>query len=148
VDASTGTGIGLYWNGLWEVWYTQEGWCDPIGHNIGWLETIAIKFAVTVTSHFGISNADFLIRSDNEGAIGAFHKGCCSNLASNMCIRCTETILQAADLSISLIYVNTSINLADSISCGILPDPSTCLPFHIPISDELAPFITYIAPKQ
>ncbi|KAG1803887.1 uncharacterized protein HD556DRAFT_1227225 [Suillus plorans] len=83
-----------------------------------------------------------------EGAIGAFRKGRCSNLASNMCIRRTEAILRAADLSISLIYINTSINIANPISRGILPDSSTRLPFRIPIPDKLTPFLTYNAPEE
>lgn len=91
----------------------------------------------------GISNADILIRSDNEAVIGAFHKGHCLNLASNTCIRRTEAVLCVADLSISLIYIHTSINLADPISQGILPALSSCIPFHIPIPEELSPFIEY-----
>ncbi|KAG1821904.1 uncharacterized protein BJ212DRAFT_1251053, partial [Suillus subaureus] len=57
-----------------------------------------------------------LIHSDNKGAISAFHKGHCLNLTSNTCIKCIEATLCVVDLSISLIYVHTSINLADPIS--------------------------------
>jgi len=57
-------------------------------------------------------------------------------------------MLHAANLSILLIYVHTSINLADPVSQGILPKPSSCLPFRIPIPEELSPFITYGTQSQ
>ncbi|OJA14702.1 hypothetical protein AZE42_13052, partial [Rhizopogon vesiculosus] len=116
VDASTGTGIGILWNGLWGAWDTREGWRDHVGHDIGWLETIAVELAICVTCLFGISTADVLIHSDNEGVIGSFRKGRCSNLASNMSIRRSEVILRSSDITITLIYVNTKDNLADPIS--------------------------------
>jgi hypothetical protein len=144
VDASTGSGIGISWNGLWDAWHLREGWRNPIGHDIGWLETIAVEFAIRISSQFGISNADILIRSDNEGVIGAFKKGRCSNLASNMSIRRSEQILRSANLSISLIYVNTTINLADPISRNILPSSSQRIPFCIPLPAELTPFISNV----
>lgn len=86
VDASTGSGIGILWNNLWDMWSTQEGWRIPVGHDIGWLETVAVELTVLVSTTFGISNTDILIWSDNEGVIGSFRKGRCSNLASNMSI--------------------------------------------------------------
>jgi hypothetical protein len=87
VDASTRSRIGISWNGLWDVWHLHEGWHNPIGHDIGWLETIAVELAIRISFQFGISNADILIHSDNEGVIGTFKKGCCSNLFSNMSIK-------------------------------------------------------------
>jgi hypothetical protein len=146
VDASTGTGIGVLWNGLWDAWTTREGWRDHVGHDIGWLESIAVELAIRITCLFGISNTDVLIRSDNEGVIGSFRKGRCSNLASNMSIRRSEIFLRSSNISITLIYVNTKVNLADPISRGLLPPPSQRIPFHISLPDELSPFLTNVPP--
>jgi hypothetical protein len=147
VDASTSFGIGILWNGLWDMWSLLDGWHVPVGHDIGWLETIAVEFAIRVSHQFGLANTDILIRGDNEGVIGAFNKGRCSNLASNMSIRRSERILKTANLSISLIYVNTSINLADPISRNILPSPLQRIPFRIPIPTELSPFLANVNPS-
>lgn len=146
VDASTSTGIGLCWNNLWDAWTIKDGWRDHAGHDIGWLEAIAVEFSILVTSALGISHADFLIRSDNEGVIGAFRKGRSANPAVNMCIRRSEAVLRRADLSISLIYVNTKDNKADPISRNILPPSNSRLPLRIPIPIDLRPFIEHVAP--
>jgi hypothetical protein len=141
VDASTSTGIGLCWNYQWDAWTLKDGWRNHAGHDIGWLEAIAVELAVYATCSFGISNSDVLIRSDNEGVIGAFRKGRSSNPAVNMCIRRSEAIMQTANLSISLIYVNTKDNKADPISRNILPPSTSRLPFRISIPAALQPFI-------
>jgi len=141
VDASTGTGIGVLWNGLWDAWVARSGWRNHTGHDIGWLETVAVELAIRITCLFGISNASVLIRSDNEGVIGSFRKGRCSNLASNMSIRRSDNFLRSSNISITLIYVNTEINLADPISRGLLPPSSQRIPFHVPLPDELSPFL-------
>lgn len=140
------TGIGLCWNNLWDAWSIKEGWRGHAGHDIGWLEAIAVEFSILVTSALGISHTDFLIRSDNAGVIGAFCKGRSANPAVNMCIRCSEAVLRRADLSISLIYVNTKDNKADPISQNILPSLDSRLPLHIPIPADLRPFVEHVNP--
>lgn len=115
VDASTGTGIGLLWNGRWAFWRTVRDWRGP-SRDIGWLEATAIELAIRLAYSKGISDANILIRSDNQGVIAAFRKGQCSNYMINLAIRRSEELMRESRLSLSLVYVNTAINLADPIS--------------------------------
>ncbi|RDB16022.1 hypothetical protein Hypma_003463 [Hypsizygus marmoreus] len=91
VDASTDWGIGLLWGGQWDAWRLLDGWRGP-GRDIGWLEGVGIELAILATRAMGIHNADILIRSDNEGVIGAFTKGRSANFMTNLSIhRSDET---------------------------------------------------------
>ncbi|GLB38818.1 hypothetical protein LshimejAT787_0506830 [Lyophyllum shimeji] len=89
VDASTEWGIGLLWGTRWAAWRHLDGWRGP-GRDIGWLEGVAVELAILAARAIGIRDADILIRSDNEGVIGAFRKGRCSNFMTNLSIRRSE----------------------------------------------------------
>lgn len=127
VDASTDYGVGILWNGRWAAWHVVPGWKSEHRH-IGWLEGVATEVAILFAEAMGLSGMDFLIRGDNQGVIGAFLKGACSNHLMNDSIRRSESILDLHTLSITLIYVNTKDNLADPISRGILPSADLRLP--------------------
>ncbi|OJA08823.1 hypothetical protein AZE42_13079, partial [Rhizopogon vesiculosus] len=120
VDASTGTGIGLLWNGCWAAWPTNDLWRGP-SRDIAWLEAVAIELAIHLIHAKGITDTDVLIRSDNQGVIAAFQKGRCSNFMINLCICHSAALLRESWLSLTFIYINTSINLTDPISRGIYP---------------------------
>lgn len=120
VDASTDTGIGLLWNTRWAFWRTNETWRGP-SRDIGWLEAIAVELAIRLIHSKHITDADVLIRSDNQGVIASFKKGRCSNHLINMAIRRSEELLREAHVSLTFIYVESALNLADPISRGILP---------------------------
>lgn len=145
VDASTEWGIGLLWGTRWAAWRLQEGWRGP-SRDIGWLEGVAVELAILATRVMDVRDADILIRSDNEGVIGAYTKGRCSNFMTNLCIRRSQEVQTAAGISTTLIYVNTSINLADPISRGILPSPESHFSRPIPIPTVLIPYIAHVAP--
>lgn len=53
VDASTGTGVGLLWNGHWAAWSTSPQWRGP-SRDIGWLEAVAVELAVRLAYSKGI----------------------------------------------------------------------------------------------
>lgn len=144
VDASTEWGIGLLWGEHWDAWRLQDGWKGP-GRDIGWLEGVAVELALLATKGMGVRNADVLIRSDNEGVIGAFAKGRSSNFMTNLCIRRSDELYATTGISSTLIYVNTAINLADPISRGLLPSPSSQLTLNIPIHSSLAPYISHVS---
>jgi hypothetical protein len=74
VDASTDWGIGLLFGNRWNTWTLREGWKGN-GHNIGWLKAIAVELAVLTLAGLGWKNTSVLIRSDNQGIIGAFKSG-------------------------------------------------------------------------
>lgn len=120
VDASTDYGVGILWNGRWAAWRTVPDWKGESRH-IGWLEGVATELAIRFAEAMGITDADILIRGDNQGVIGSFQKGCCSNYLINDSIRRSESIFDSSRISTTLIYVNTKDNLSDPISRGILP---------------------------
>jgi hypothetical protein len=76
VDASTEWGVGLVWkNGeSWDAWKLQEDWKGP-ARNIGWLEGVAVELAIRILDKQGYHNVNVLIRSDNQGIIGAWQRG-------------------------------------------------------------------------
>lgn len=139
VDASTGMGIGLLWNGRWAFWRTTEDWRGP-SRDIGWLEASAIELAVRLIHTKGISDTDVLIRSDNQGVIAAFRKGRCSNYMINLAIRRSEALMRESRLSLSLVYVNTAFNLADPISRGIFPSASLHLASPPSLPSEISSY--------
>ena len=144
VDASTEWGIGLIWGSHWSAWKLLDGWRGP-SRDIGWLEGVAVELAILATRAMGIRDADVLIRSDNEGVIGAFSKGRCSNFMTNLSIRRSDEVYSDVGISVTLIYVNTVDNLADPISRGILPPSSQAFPLSIPIPIPLLSFISHVA---
>jgi hypothetical protein len=126
VDASTNQGIGLLWNSRWAFWHIDENWHGP-SRDIGWLEAIAVELAICLIYNKGITDADMLIRSDNQGVIASFQKGHCLNHLINMSIRRSEELLWKVRLSLTFTYVTLASNLADPISRGILPSITSCL---------------------
>jgi hypothetical protein len=133
VDASTDWGIGILFQGRWDAWRTLPCWKDK-GRDIGWLEGVAIELIINILHLSNITDANVLVRSDNQGVIGAFQRGRSRNKMTNEVIQRSEARMDSSNLSISLVYVETSINLADPISRGILPPLSQriFIPYHIP----------------
>ncbi|KAF7303342.1 hypothetical protein MIND_00561900 [Mycena indigotica] len=70
VDASTSWGIGVVFDTVWLSWRLQRGW-DDNNRKIGWAEMVAIEFGLLLAIHRGHHTTHFLVRSDNEGVIGA-----------------------------------------------------------------------------
>ena len=133
VDASTDWGVGILYNGMWDAWRTYPSWKAP-GRDIGWLEGVAVELVILILRAAGITDQDIFIRSDNMGVIGAFEKGWSHNQETNYCIRRSNVVLEEARLSISLSYVESSCNLADPISRGILPSLNSriLIPYSLP----------------
>ena len=133
VDASTDWGIGILFQEYWDAWHTLPCWKDK-GRDIGWLEAVAVEIIINILHLSNITNVDVLIRGDNQGVIGAFKKGRSRNKMTNEVIQRSEALMDSSNFSITLVYVETSINLADPISRGILPPLSQriSLPYHIP----------------
>ena len=144
VNVSSEWGIGLLWGNHWATWQLLDGW-RGLSRDIGWLEGVAFELAILATRVMGIHNANVLIQSDNEGIIGAFLKGHCSNFMMNMSIRRSDEVYSEVGISTTLIYVNTVDNLADPISCGILPPSSQIFPLPIPIPLPLISFFSHVA---
>jgi hypothetical protein len=60
---------------------------------------VAVELALLATRGMGVHNADILIRSDNKGVIGAFTKGQCSNLMTNLSIHHPDELHAATGIS-------------------------------------------------
>jgi len=91
-----------------------------------------------------LENAAVLIRSDNEGVIGAYTKGRGRNFQVNHAIRRVEAIGLATNVSYVLSYVESKLNKADPISRGILGPRAKQLPFYIQLPVELSPFLVHV----
>jgi len=142
VDASTDWGIGITAKGKWDAWRTVEGWQGP-GHDIGWLEAMAIEFLIGTLVSNDLKDSHILIRSDNQGVMGAFTKGHSRNFEVNLAIRRTEALIDGANISLSFQYVESAFNLADPISRGILPLHVHRLPSNFVPNHNIARFFTH-----
>jgi hypothetical protein len=142
VDASTSWGIGVIVEGKWLAWRLLDNWKGP-GRDIGWLEGVAVELAVLVLEAKGIRCVDVLLRSDNQGVIGAFAKGRGRNFMVNFSIRRTDVILVDLNVSLSFQYVDSESNLADPISRGDLGPAESRCPISISLPGELTPYLIH-----
>uniref|UniRef100_A0A0W0FG24 RNase H type-1 domain-containing protein n=1 Tax=Moniliophthora roreri TaxID=221103 RepID=A0A0W0FG24_MONRR len=108
VDASTNWGIGIVIGQEWAAFQLIPDWKSQLpGQDICWLKTIAVEFTLLFLIAKGYSNTQLLVRSDNQGTIGAFIKACSTNKWINLSIyRMTES-LNSLGIFPKLIYVNT-----------------------------------------
>lgn len=145
VDASTEWGVGLIWKGgpLWDAWKLCDDWKGP-GRNIGWLEAVAVEFAVRALEQHDVRDADVLIRSDNQGVIGAWQKGRGRNFEVNLSIRRAQAITLDRHISLSFIYVESAENLADPISRGDLGLQRDKLDKSFTLPEELSLYFTHV----
>lgn len=142
VDASISWGIGVIIGGQWISWKLSSNWKLP-GHDIGWLGTLAVELASLTLVHLGFSNVHLLLHSDNQGVIGSHDKGRSQNYECNLSIRRTGIVCTAFNISLSLMYVESEVNLADPISHGILSSPSTLIPHDdITLPEEICSCFT------
>ena len=77
-DASTDWGIGLWIQGYWAVFRLTDAWKIE-GHDICWLETVAIELVIYFLEAMGFQSTYLLTHSDNQGTIGAIFKQRSSN---------------------------------------------------------------------
>jgi hypothetical protein len=123
----------------WNTWTLRSGWKGQ-GRDIGWLEAIAVELAVLTLFEGGWKDASLIIRSDNQGVIGAFQHGWSRNFQVNLCICRVETLAMLSNVTHTLIYTESARNRADSISRGEVGHPSLRLePVTLP--RELHAFI-------
>lgn len=140
VDASTEWGIGLVWGDKWDAWKLTDRPRSSFQH-IGWLEALAVEFAVRVLEARGYTKTHILLRSDNQGVIGAWRKGCGKNFLINMAIHRAEVITLSSYLDISLEYIESANNPSDPISRGELGPPELRLPKLFNLPAEVSPYL-------
>lgn len=138
IDASTSWGIGAIINGRWIVWKLESDW-KANGQDIGWVEMVAVELAVrALLKSPGTKGTHFVIRSDNQGVVGALKAGKSRGSAQNPVLREIVKLIQGNGIWVTTTWISTTENLADAPSCGILGSRDTKyyvfpprLPWHL-----------------
>lgn len=142
IDASTDWGIGIIWETTqWAAWRLLPGWDVDRWRHIGWAEGIAVELLVYILEEKDVQNANVLVRSNNQGVIGAFRKGRGQNVEVNASIRRAQVVLAARNITLCTEYVESEINLADGISRAEFGPVELQFRPNFRIPEELAPFI-------
>jgi hypothetical protein len=141
VDASTSWGIGFVWDGRWLAWKLLPGW-KADGRDIGWAEMVAVELAYLTIIASGITDSHVILRSDNQGVIGALRNDSSRNPEQNVILRRIISYTQEHGIWITLKWIPTLENLADGPSRGNFP-PASCAYPHVPkLPFRLKPFIS------
>ncbi len=143
VDASMDWGIGVVVNGKWDAWSLRPGWKSE-GRNISWLEALVVEFLVYILEANNLRDITIPAHSDNQGVIGAFEKGHSRSVSVNLSIQRSAVILTMRGISLSLSYIESAKNPADSISHGDLGPLEMRLRTYFQLPDELTPFICHV----
>ena len=140
MDASTSWGIGLVLDGKWLAWHLKDGW-QAEGREIGWAEMVAVELAIMTLITGKFRNCHIIVRSDNQGVVGALRAGRSRGTQQNMILREIVKLIQNYDLWISTMWIPSSENPADGPSRGILPGKESLHPFPPKIPFHLTKFI-------
>ncbi|KAF7319947.1 Reverse transcriptase/ribonuclease H [Mycena kentingensis (nom. inval.)] len=127
-------------DGKWDAFRSKPGWKSKLRH-ITWLEAIALELMVYTVATAGLKDIFLRVYSDNQGVIGAFAKGRSPNYEMNLAIRRMGLVLDAANITLDLVYVPSEENPADKLSRGVLGEPEDRSTHVFPIPSELVPYI-------
>jgi hypothetical protein len=140
VDASTSWGIGFVMDNLWLAWHLIPGW-QSADRDIGWAEMVALELALHSVIAAGYKCVHLIVRSDNQGVVGASHAGKSRNCASNRILRHIVNLFQDHDLWFTVKWISTDHNLADKPSRGIFPPAAKLFRTAPRIPAHLSPFV-------
>ena len=143
VDASTSWGIGVVIGDAWAAFCLKDNWKIP-GRDICWLEALAIELLFYILEARQLHDADLLVHSDSEGAVGAFEKGRCPNWHINLVLRRSFPVMSRLSISPSFRYIESAKNPADSISRGLLRSPTSKISIPLDIPSEILDILTYV----
>jgi hypothetical protein len=115
VDASTSWGIGLVFRDKWLAWELTPGW-KADGCDIGWAEMVAVELAMRTLISNGFHSCHVVLRSDNQGVVGALKASRCRNSESNQILRKIVGLIQSHKVWITTTWIPTAENLADAPS--------------------------------
>ncbi|KIY65769.1 hypothetical protein CYLTODRAFT_356332 [Cylindrobasidium torrendii FP15055 ss-10] len=82
-----------------------------------------------------------LIRSDNQGVIGALQAGYSRGIQQNDILRRIVSAMQDYNIWLSLSYVNTHDNLADAPSRAVFDSRKKLLPYPPSVPYYLKPYV-------
>ena len=140
VDASTSWGIGLVLDGKWLAWEFKSDW-QAEGREIGWAEMVAVELATRTLITAKFKNCHIVVRSDNQGVVGALKAGRSRGTHQNLILREIVKLLQDNELWISTTWVSTLENPADAPSRGVFPGKDSLFPYPPKIPFHLSSFI-------
>jgi hypothetical protein len=124
---------------FWHAFPLVPHW-KVTGHDICWLEAVALELVVYFLCQLHFSDTHIIIYSDNNGAIGAHTKHRSPNVPINLCVRRTYTVLMEHLIWPKFIYIASELNLADPISHGESGASRTFLSRHFDMPRELQSF--------
>jgi hypothetical protein len=123
-------------DGRWLAWQFKSGWKSE-GREIGWAEMVAIELALCTLIVGGFKKCHIIIRSDNQGVVGALKAGRSRGTQQNLILCEVVKLIQDNELWISTTWIPTSENLADDPSRGVFPSRNLLyafppkLPIHL-----------------
>ncbi|CEL58626.1 similar to polyprotein [Rhizoctonia solani AG-1 IB] len=142
-DASTSFGIGIVLDNHWSAWRLLQGWKSK-DRGIGWAEAVGVELALEAVIAQGVSNASITMNCDNQGVVFAWKAGRSRNAEQNLVLMRITSRAAEHNLWLNLKYIDTSANLADKPSRGLLPPDLIHLfnPFTVPhhLINNLHPF--------
>ena len=140
VDASTAWGIGMYINGRWLAWQFKENWHSE-GHEIGLVEMVAVELTVRMLCTAKFKNCHIIVRSDNQGMVGALQAGRSRGTQQNSILREIVRLIQENSLWVSTVWIPTSENPADGPSRGVFPGKNLLYTFPLKLPFHLTNFV-------
>jgi hypothetical protein len=145
VDASTSWGIGFILDGKWLAWKLLPGWQSE-GRDIGWAEMVAVELAIRVLICAGFRDCHVMLRSDNQGVVGALAGGRSRNSEQNAIVRRIVSLFRDANIWISTTWISTHDNPADGPSRGTFPPLTDLFPSRPAIPAHLVTFVCNASP--
>ena len=140
VDASTSWGIRLVLDGKWLAWQFKEGWRAE-GREIGWAEMVAVELAIRTLIAGKFKDCHIVVRSDNQGVVGALKAGRSRGTHQNLILREIVKLMQDHDIWLSTTWISTAENPADGPSRGLFPGKDSLYPHPPKVPCHLTSFV-------
>jgi hypothetical protein len=103
---------------------------------------VAVELAYLTVIESGLIDTHIILRSDNQGVVGALKNDSSQNHQQNAVLHCIISYTQAHGIWLTTKWISTNDNPADSPSRGSFPVTSTRFPFQAKIPFKLKPFIS------
>ncbi len=104
VNASTSWGLGLVLDRKWLAWELIQGWKSD-GRDIGWAEMVVIELGLRTLIAKGLKDCHIVIRSDNQGVVGALLAGYSRNTQQNAILRCIVFLMKESGIWLSTVWI-------------------------------------------
>lgn len=137
-DASTEYGIGIIVGKHWSQFAWLEGWSTPVvrpKRSIAWAETVAVRLGLLMCSKLhNVAGRSLSCLSDNTTTNGAARNFRSRDFWVNEEWKLIQTLLINLDCTVSLHYVRSKDNEADTLSRGLDPTKGKhyCLKVDLP----------------